>query len=86
MENSQIDELKNRIIELSIQCISDLKNQNIPYDAFHSELQKLLSEKSVFYSEVVLIDKKVPIKETEIAIQEKESKGVKSALDSYYYF
>jgi predicted DNA-binding protein YlxM (UPF0122 family) len=50
MDNSQIDELKNRIIELSIQCISDLKNQNIPYDAFHSELQKLLADKSVLFN------------------------------------
>ena len=50
MDISQIDELKNRIIELSIQCISDLKTQDIPYNSFHFELQKLLAEKSVLFN------------------------------------
>jgi hypothetical protein len=50
MDNSQIDELKNKIIDLSIQCISDLKTQNTPYNSFHFELQKLLAEKSILFN------------------------------------
>jgi hypothetical protein len=50
MDNSQIDELKNKIIELTIQGISDLKTQNIPFNKFHFEIQKLLREKSVLFN------------------------------------
>lgn len=50
MDNLQIDELKHKIIELSIQCISDLKTQNTSYNSFHFELQNLLAEKSVLFN------------------------------------
>jgi hypothetical protein len=49
MDASQIEDLKIKIIELSFQCISELKIKNTPFNSFHFELQKLLAEKLVLF-------------------------------------
>ena len=50
MDVSQIEDLRIKIIELSIQCISDLKTKQTPFNSFHFELQKLLAEKSGLFN------------------------------------